>query len=59
MKILREQTAAFESITFHHIYRELNSEADKLSKMALALPPSLMEVKEIVNNQTVNQYVSL
>ena len=57
LKTLSEQMAAFESITFHHIYKELNSEVDKLSKMALALPPGLMEVKEIVNSQTMNHFL--
>ena len=57
LKTLREHMAIFESINFHHIYRELNSDADNLFKMALALPPGIMEVKEIVKNQTVNQYV--
>ena len=47
------------SITFQHIYREVNDWADKLSKLALALPPGLMEVTHFVNNQEVNKYVSL
>ena len=59
LKAIREKITTFETISFNHIYRELNSEADKLSKMALALPPGLMEVKEINNNQIVNQYVCL
>ena len=59
LKTIREQMEAFESITFRHIYREINSKADKLSKMALTLPPGIMEVKEIINNQTVNQYVCM
>ena len=57
LRSLREQMVAVKSITFQHIYRELNYEADKLSKMALALPLGLMEVKEIVNNQTVNHFL--
>ena len=59
LKAIREKITTFETISFNHIYRELNSEANKLSKMALALPPSLMEVMEINNNQIVNQYVGL
>ena len=51
LKIIREQMEVFESIFFQHIYKELNFEVDKLSKMALALSPGLMEVKEIVNNK--------
>ena len=45
LKTIREQITSFETISFKHIYREPNSEADKLSKMALTLPPGLMEVK--------------
>ena len=59
LRAIRDQMVNFESISFQHIYRELNVEADKLSKVALTLPPGLMEVKEFVNNQLVNQYVSL
>ena len=59
LKMIREKMVAFETISFKHIYRELNSEVDKLSKIALALPPGIMEVKEINNNQIVNQYVCL
>ena len=49
----------FVLISFQHVYIELNVEADKLSKLALTLPPCLMEVKEYVDNQVVNQYVRL
>ena len=49
----------FESISFQHIYRELNEEADKLSKEALLLPPGLMMIKDYENNLLVNQYVRL
>ena len=59
LKAIREQMVAFETISFNYIYRELNSEADKLSKMALALPSGLMEVKEISNERIENQYVCL
>ena len=59
LKTIREQMESLESISFQHIYKELNSEVDKLCKMAFALPPGLTEVKEIVNNQIVNQYVYL
>ena len=49
LKAIREQKASFETINFTHIYRELNSKSDKLSKVAITLPPGLMEVKEIRN----------
>ena len=59
LRAIRDQMKKIESIYFHHIYRELNVEADKLSKVALSLPTGLMEVKEFVNNLLVNQYVRL
>ena len=59
LRTLRDQMEAFELVSFQHIYREVNNEADKLSKLALALPPGLMEVTHFVNNQEVNKYVSL
>ena len=59
LRIIRDQMAAFEKKNFQHIYREVNTKADKLSKLALPLPPGLMEVTQFVNNQVVNQYVSL
>ena len=54
LKAIRENKANFETITFNHIYRELNTKANKLSKVALALPPGIMEVKEINNEQIKN-----
>ena len=38
---------SFRRISFGHIYRELNMEADALSKQALAYQPSLMETEEV------------
>ena len=40
--------ALFRRISFAHIYRELNEEADSLSKQALAYQPRLMEIEEII-----------
>ena len=60
--LLREtriQKDNFESISFQHIYRELNVDADKLSKEALLLPLGIMEIKDYENNLFVNQYVRL
>lgn len=37
---------SFESLSFTHIYKELNAEADALSKMALALQPGIIVVEE-------------
>ena len=53
LRSLREWMATIESIT------QVNTEADKFSKLALAVPPGLMEVTHFVDNQEVNMYVSL
>ena len=36
----------FRRISFAHIYREVNEEADSLSKQALAYQPGIMEIEE-------------
>ena len=59
LKATGEKISSFETMNFNHIYRELNSEAYKLSKMALSLPPGLMEMKEISNENIENHYVCL
>jgi len=38
LKELKHQINNFEWLSFHHIYRELNEVADKISKEALLLP---------------------
>jgi hypothetical protein len=35
---IQELKATFQNISFHHIYRDSNEEADKLSKWALFSP---------------------
>ena len=59
LRVIKVQKASFETISFTHIYRELNIEADKLSKVALALHPGLMEVREIKDEQIENHLVCL
>ena len=59
LKATREKISYFETMNFNRIYRELNSEAYKLSKMAPSLPPGLMEMKEISNENIENHYVCL
>ena len=59
LRAIRDQMHNFDTISFQHIYRELNVDVDKLSKEALLLPPGLMEVKEYAENLLVNQYVRL
>ena len=36
----------FEMVPFSHIYWELNSKADTLSKLALAIYPGVIEIEE-------------
>ena len=45
---------SFEVVSFKHIYREHNSEADTLSKLALAIHPGIIE-----GEITINREVSL
>ena len=59
LKAIRSQLENFHSTSFQHIYRELNEEADKLSKEALMLPLGLMMIKDYENDLMVNQYVRL
>ena len=49
----------FVRIAFAHIYRELNEEADTLSKQALAFQPGMMEIEEITNGLSALQYESI
>ena len=46
----------FKRISFGHIYRELNMEADSLSNQALAYQPSLMETEEVVEGISTFRY---
>ena len=59
LKEIRIQLENFNSTSFQHIYRELNEEANKLSKEALMLPPGLMMIKDYENYLVVNQYVRI
>ena len=54
LRVIKEQKSTFETISFTHIYRELNTEAN--SKDALALHPGLMEVRDI-NNEKVEKHL--
>ena len=59
LRTIKEKIGSFETISFKHIYMELNTEANKISKLALSLPPRLMEVEEKNNEHIENQYVIL
>ena len=47
---------SFESVYFTHIYREINGEADLLSKLALDLQPRVIEVEEFKNGQVLKYF---
>lgn len=57
MAIIRDFITSFEFVSFEHIYRELNMEADLLSKMALALQPGIIEVEEMISGQILEHYM--
>ena len=59
LRVIKEHKASFETISFSHIHRELNTYADKLSKDALALHLGLMEVREIKDEKIDNHLVCL
>ena len=50
---------SFRRISFGHIYRELNMEADALSKQALAYQPGLMETEEVSDGISAFHYETL
>ena len=50
LRSIRREKENFESISFQHIYRELNVEANKLSKEALLLSLGIMEISDYKNN---------
>ena len=55
---IQQVMTSFESVSFTHIYREINGEAYILSKMALALQLGVIEVEELKNEQ-VKKYFTL
>ena len=59
LRAIKSQVERFDSLSFQHIYRELNEYADKLSKAALSLPPGIMLIKDYENNLLINQYIRL
>ena len=51
--------ALFRRISFAHIYRELNEEADTLSKQALAHEQGMLEIEEIVDGLSTPHYETI
>ena len=47
LNIIRRLSEFFTGFRIYHIYRELNMEADGLSKLALLLDPGKLETEEI------------
>ena len=51
--------SSFRRISFGHFYRELNMEADSLSKQALAYHPGLIEIEEVEEGILAFHYETL
>ena len=56
---IQELKSKFRRISFVHIYRELNAEADSLSKQALAYQPGLMETEEVAEGTSTYRYETI
>ena len=59
LKEIQALKPSFELVSFSHIYRELNSEAYTLSKLALAIQLGIIEVEEHANGQDNNLFIRL
>ena len=59
LRAIKSQVESFDSLSFQHIYRELNQDADKLPKYALLLSQGIMLIKYYKNNLLINQYIRL
>ena len=59
LKEIQAMKPSFESITFSHIYRELNTEVDTLSKLALAIQQGIIEGEEHINGQVSNFFIRI
>ena len=51
--------SSFRRISFGHVYRELNMEADSLSKQALAYQRGLLETEEVVEGVLAFHYETI
>ena len=59
LRAIRSLQPSFEAIHFKHIYREFNTEADTLSKMALAIQPGIIEGEVSGEGEVVMFYIPL
>ena len=50
LNAIRRLLELFTSFSIAHVYRELNSEADRLSKLALLLEPGKIETEDSAGN---------
>lgn len=51
---VHECVQSFDQISFHHIYKELNETADRLSKKALKCSPRIVSIVEFKDNALVS-----
>lgn len=56
LQILKSQ---FGRISFAHTYKELNLEADTLSKQALAYQPGMLEIEEVIDGLSTLHYETI
>ena len=56
LKEIHRLLSFLETISLKHIYRELNTEADLLSKLVLAVPPGNIETKDFRGGQSVRHF---
>lgn len=56
---IRSLVSSFEFVSYTHIYRELNSKVDLLSKMELVLQLEVIEVEEYRNGQSIEHLIMI
>lgn len=59
LKEIQALKPSFESVSFSHIYRELNTKANTLSKLALAIQLGFIEGEEHINDQVSNFFIRI
>ena len=59
LRAIRSLHPSFETIQFNHIYREFNTEADTLSKMALAIQPGIIGGEVLGEGEAIMFYIPL
>ena len=59
LRVIRSMQTFFASLKFNHIYREFNTEADTLSKQALAIQPAIIEGEILEEGDSVLFHIPL